>query len=111
VVPDESQEGGLADAKLTSGDSAGETSPHDLVESDGVDAEPRAPNVLALVSGSSETSLDAFDEEAPFELGDSGDDREHCLSEGRSRVDLLTQGDELNVEVPEQLKGIHQVAY
>jgi hypothetical protein len=39
-------------------------------------------------------------------LSYGSDDREHCLTQWRSSVDLLTEGDELNIEVPEQLESL-----
>jgi hypothetical protein len=67
--------------------------------------------MLPLIPSPSKSSLHPFDEEAAFQLGNRSDDREDCLPEWRSRVDLLTEGDKLDGEVPEQLKGIHKMAY
>ena len=53
---------------------------------------------------------DALGDQAPLELGDSGDDGEHRLAERRAGVDLLAERDELDAEVPEEFEGLDEVA-
>jgi hypothetical protein len=77
-----------------------------ISEGDRIDADTRTSDVPTLIACSSETSLHSLDQQAPFKLSDRCDDREYCLTQWRPGIDLLTKGDELNIEVPEQLEGL-----
>ncbi len=95
--------GGGRDAELAGGvpdrePTADHTSQPLRVDVDGRSAEP-----FAVSPRPPESRPDALSDRAPLELRDCGHDREHRLTERRAGVDLLTEADELNGEVPEEV--------
>jgi hypothetical protein len=81
----------------------------DASEHDRIDPKARTSQVLPLGSRTTQSGLDPFDEEAPFQLRDGRDDREHRLAEWGASVDLFTNRDELDPKVPEQFQRLDQV--
>src|SRR3989442_10779794 len=68
--------------------------------------ETRAPKCLALAPGAAQPRLHALYDERPFKLRDGCDDREDGLPERAPGVDLLSERDELHVEVSEEFEGL-----
>jgi len=66
------------------------------------------PKARAFGTCSIEAGLDALNDQATFELGDSGKDGEHQLAHRSSGVDVLGVADEVDAETAEFLEPIHE---
>src|SRR5438093_3936723 len=85
-----------------------------------VDDDPKLPLVhreawatkpLALGAGATQAAFDPFHNERPFESRNRADYHVNGLAEARSRVDLLSQADELDAQVPKQFERFHEMAH
>src|SRR5438093_3475982 len=85
-----------------------------------VDDDPKLPLVhreawatkpLALGAGATQAAFDPFHNERPFESGNRADYHVDGLAEARSRVDLLSQANELDTQVPKQFERLHEMPH
>ena len=70
--------------------------PHD---GDSIDVQGAASDLAAFKFGATHAGPDPFDDQIPFEFGNSSDDDHDGAAERPAGVDVLPETDELNVEV------------
>ena len=70
-----------------------------------------AADVLAFEPGAAHAGPDALDDEVALELGDGADDDHNRAAQRAARVEVLTEADELDLEVVELVQHLEEVAH